>query len=168
MPRSRVSLMRYSKNRGMNGITMPDHLFVYGTLRAESGHPMARRLRVGAKLLGRGTAPGSLYDFGEYPGAIFAPDAKYRVIGDVFKLGSNPRLLADLDKYEGIAGDDEKNEGHEAKGLFERIEVAVKLDSGEMVEAWTYALKDAPRARLIGAGDFLADRRLRAPQAGRR
>jgi len=142
---------------------MPDHLFVYGTLRAESGHPMARRLRVGAKLLGRGSVPGSLYDFGEYPGAVFAPDAKYRVIGDVFMLGPNPRLLADLDKYEGIAPEDDgAASGPEAEGLFQRVVIEVKLDKGETVEAWTYALKEPPRARLIGAGDFIADRRLRA------
>jgi len=138
---------------------MPDHLFVYGTLRAESGHPMARRLRVGAKRLSRGSAPGALYDFGEYPGAVFAADARYRVIGDVFKLGPNPRLLADLDKYEGFKGEDDD--------LFRRIAVEVHLDQGGTVEAWTYGLRESPRARLIGAGDFIADRRLRAPKAAR-
>jgi gamma-glutamylcyclotransferase (GGCT)/AIG2-like uncharacterized protein YtfP len=145
---------------------MPDHLFVYGTLRAESGHPMARRLRVGAKLLGRGSAPGALYDFGDYPGALFAADARYRVIGDVFKLGPNPRLLADLDKYEGVVpGEDE--EPARTDGLFERILVAIRLDKGDSIQAWTYALKRAPRARLIGTGDFIADRRLRAPRHAR-
>jgi gamma-glutamylcyclotransferase (GGCT)/AIG2-like uncharacterized protein YtfP len=138
---------------------MPDHLFVYGTLRAESGHPMTRRLRVGAKLLGRGSTPGALYDFGEYPGAVFAADARYGVIGDVFKLGPNPRLLADLDKYEGFMGEDDD--------LFRRIPVEVHLDQGGTVEAWTYGLRESPRARLIGAGDFIADRRLRAPKAAR-
>jgi len=138
---------------------MPDHLFVYGTLRAESGHPMARRLRVGAKLIGRGSAPGALYDFGSYPGAVFDPEARYRVIGDLFKLGPNPRLIADLDKYEGFKGEDDD--------LFRRIAIEVSLDQGGKVEAWTYGLKDAPRARLIGAGDFIADRRLRAPRAAR-
>ena len=69
---------------------MSDHLFVYGTLRAGSSHPMAHRLRVGAKHLGRGSAPGLLYDFGDHPGAMFDPNARYRVIGDgfVIELGS--------------------------------------------------------------------------------
>ena len=140
---------------------MTDHLFVYGTLRAESGHPMARRLRVGAKLLGRGSAPGCLYDFGDHPGAVFALDAKYRVKGDVFRLGPNSRVLTDLDKYEGATGDEDANEA------FRRIVIEVTLDSGETVEAWTYALKEAPRARLIGTGDFIADRRIRKPHAAR-
>jgi gamma-glutamylcyclotransferase (GGCT)/AIG2-like uncharacterized protein YtfP len=138
---------------------MPDHLFVYGTLRADSGHPMARRLRVGAKHVGRGSAPGALYDFGDYPGALFGADERYRVIGDVFRLGPNPRLLADLDKYEGFTGADDD--------LFRRIAIEVRLDQGGTVEAWTYVLRETPRARLIGAGDFIADRRMRMPKAAR-
>lgn len=138
---------------------MPDHLFVYGTLRAESSHPMANRLRVGAKHVGRGSAPGSLYDFGDYPGAVFDPAAKYRVIGDVFELKAGPRLLADLDKYEGVSeGDDE---------MYRRIAVEVTLDQGGIVQAWAYGLKETPRARLIGTGDFIADRRLRGPRSAR-
>ena len=74
-------------------ISMPDHLFVYGTLRAESAHPMAHRLRVGARHIGKGSTPGLLYDFGSWPGAFFAHEERYRVIGSVFALGPNPRLL---------------------------------------------------------------------------
>ena len=140
---------------------MAEHLFVYGTLRAESGHPMARRLRVGAKHLGKGSAHGSLYDFGDHPGAVFARDSKYRVQGDVFRLGPNSRVLTDLDKYEGVTGDEDAGEA------FHRIVIEVRLESGETVEAWTYALKEAPRARLIGGGDFIADRRIRKPHAAR-
>jgi gamma-glutamylcyclotransferase (GGCT)/AIG2-like uncharacterized protein YtfP len=138
---------------------MAHHLFVYGTLRAESGHPMARRLRVGAKHLGRGSAPGSLYDFGDHPGAFFAHDSKYRVKGDVFRLIPNSRVLTDLDRYEGVTGEEDPEEA------FHRILIQVRLDSGEALEAWTYALKEAPRARLIGTGDFIADRRIRKPYA---
>jgi gamma-glutamylcyclotransferase (GGCT)/AIG2-like uncharacterized protein YtfP len=138
---------------------MPEHLFVYGTLRAGSIHPMAHRLRVGAKLIGRGSAPGMLYDFGDHPGAVFTRDSKYRVIGDVFELKAGPRLLADLDRYEGFTGGDDD--------MFRRIAIEVALDKGGKVEAWTYGLAEAPRARLIGTGDFIADRRLRVPKAAR-
>ena len=82
---------------------MTDHLFVYGTLREESAHPMAHRLRVGARHIGRGSTPGRLFDFGSWPGAFFAPEVKYRVIGLeeeqtvhydhlVFALGSVTRI----------------------------------------------------------------------------
>jgi len=147
---------------------MPDHLFVYGTLRAGSAHRMAHRLSVGAKHRGRGSAPGLLYDFGDWPGAFFGLEEKYRVIGDVFALGSSTRLLADLDKYEGVTREEnEEPEVPEAEGLFHRIAVEVVLEQGGTVVAWTYALKEPPRARLIGSGDFIADRRLRAPRAVR-
>lgn len=147
---------------------MPNHLFVYGTLRAESAHPMAHRLRVGAKHIGKGSAPGLLYDFGSWPGAFFALEERYRVIGSVFALRPNSRLLVDLDKYEGvIPANGEEREFPEAEGLFHRIAIEVALDKGGGVEAWTYGLKQPPRARLIGAGDFIADRRLRPPKAAR-
>jgi gamma-glutamylcyclotransferase (GGCT)/AIG2-like uncharacterized protein YtfP len=146
---------------------MPDHLFVYGTLRAESTHPMAHRLRVGARHIGKGNTPGLLYDFGSWPGAFFAEEERYRVIGSVFVLGPNPKLLSDLVKYEGVAPTDEEREFPEAEGLFHRILVEVSLDRGGTVEAWTYGLKEVPRARLIGTGDFIADRRLRVPVARR-
>jgi gamma-glutamylcyclotransferase (GGCT)/AIG2-like uncharacterized protein YtfP len=138
---------------------MPDHLFVYGTLRAGSAHPMAHRLRVGAKHLGRGSAPGLLYDFGDHPGAMFDPNARYRVIGDVFELKAGPRLLADLDRYEGFAGADDD--------WFHRVAIEVALDLGGTLEAWAYNLCKTPRARLIGSGDFIADRRMRIPRAAR-
>jgi len=138
---------------------MPDHLFVYGTLRSGSAHPMAHRLRVGARLIGRGSTPGLLYDLGDHPGAVFDPDARYRVIGDVFELKAGPKLLADLDRYEGFTGADDD--------FFRRIAVEVVLDRGGKVQAWTYSLLEAPRARLIGTGDFIADRRARAPKAAR-
>ena len=79
--------------------------------------------------------------------------------GDLFRLGANPRVLTDLDKYEGVTGEEDADEP------FHRIVVEVRRDSGEVVEAWTYALKAPPRARLIGTGDFIADRRLRTPRA---
>ena len=82
---------------------MPQHLFVYGTLRSEFPHPLALRLKSQAKLVGKGSAPGVLYDFGWYPGAVFDADARTRVIGDVFALKNAERLLAQLDHYEGTA-----------------------------------------------------------------
>ena len=38
------------------------------------------------------------------------------------------------------------------------------MPNPKMVEAWAYALKETPRARLIGSGDFIADHRIRDPQ----
>jgi hypothetical protein len=60
---------------------------------------------------------------------------RYRVIGSVFALGPNSRLLADLDKYEGVApADEEEREWPEAEGLFHRIAIEVALDQGGSVQ----------------------------------
>ena len=118
---------------------------------------MANRLRTGAKLIGKGSASGLLYDLGAYPGAVFASGERRRVIGDVFRLGENKRLLAELDSYEGIAGAKDD--------MWSRVSVEVRLDHGGTVEAWAYGLTAMPRARVIGTGDFIADRRSRTRKA---
>lgn len=134
---------------------MPNHLFVYGTLRSESHHPLARRLKAQAKLLGKASASGILYDLGHYPGAVFRPEGKERVIGDVFALRNAERLLEQLDGYE-AAGDP-------GAPLFTRVPIKVRLDGGRVVDSWTYELSEAPaRPRQIDSGDFIAHRRLRA------
>ena len=110
---------------------MPQHLFVYGTLRSEFPHPLARRLKAQAKLVGKGSTPGVLYDFGWYPGAKFEADSSSRVIGEVFSLKNAERLLAELDHYEGTA---------EPGNAFRRVPVKVRMDGGRTVDAWSYEM----------------------------
>jgi gamma-glutamylcyclotransferase (GGCT)/AIG2-like uncharacterized protein YtfP len=132
---------------------MPQHLFVYGTLRSEFPHPLALRLKSQAKLVGKGSAPGVLYDFGWYPGAVFDADARTRVIGDVFALKNAERLLAQLDHYEGTAKPGKP---------FRRVAIKVHLDRGGTVDAWTYEMVEPPeRRRAIESGDFILHHRLR-------
>lgn len=127
---------------------MADHLFVYGTLRSESPHELARRLRAQARLVGKASAPGLLYDFGRYPGALFQPDARERIIGEVFALRNAKRLFALLDAYEGV--------GDQEASAFKRIEIKVRLDRGGVIESWSYGLSGPPaRARRIESGDFI-------------
>jgi gamma-glutamylcyclotransferase (GGCT)/AIG2-like uncharacterized protein YtfP len=133
----------------------PGYIFVYGTLRAESAHPMARRLRARARHIGQGTAPGRLYDMGWYPAAVFDEGEKRRIIGDVFALKTGGRLLAELDAYE--SGDPN----------YARVRLQVKLAKRGMVEAWAYSVSEAPKARLIPSGDFIAHRNARRPRAVR-
>jgi len=110
---------------------------------------MAGRLRAGAKLIDKGSTSGLLYDLGAYPGAVFAAGARRRIIGEVFRLGAHARLLARLDRYEGITGAEDD--------MLNRLLVEVRLDRGGIVEAWAYGLRITPRARVIGTGDFIAD-----------
>jgi len=130
----------------------PAHIFVYGTLRSESDHPMARRLLSQARLVGKGSAPGRLYDLGWYPAAMFDAGEKRRVIGDVFALKSGGRLLAELDAYE--SGD----------RFYARLHLEVKLADGGTITAWAYGVSEAPKARLIQSGDFIAHRNAKTPR----
>jgi gamma-glutamylcyclotransferase (GGCT)/AIG2-like uncharacterized protein YtfP len=133
----------------------PSHLFVYGTLRYESDHPMARRLRTMARHIGKGSVPGRLYDLGPYPAAVFDPDEKRRIVGDVFEIKPDSKVLAEMDTYEGT------------DPLYKRTALEVKLATGGTIEAWAYGVNPPPRARLITSGDFIAHRNQHRPRAVR-
>ena len=126
---------------------MPQHLFVYGTLRPGSHHPLAIRLQRQARLIGSGSGSGILYHLGGCPGALFQAGARDRILGDVFALGNAERLLKLLDDYEGV---------NDSKTNYARLTIEVSLDRGGMLEAWAYGLRARPpRARRIESGDFI-------------
>jgi len=141
---------------------MPDlHLFVYGTLRSESTHPMARRLRSGAKLLGKASAAGALYDLGYHPGATFAAEHKTRVLGEVFVIRPASPLKTALDVYEGA-------ETGAVGSMYGPVEIEVELERGGRRSAIVYALKRVPSfAKRVESGDWIAHSRTRArPRRG--
>jgi gamma-glutamylcyclotransferase (GGCT)/AIG2-like uncharacterized protein YtfP len=129
----------------------PSHIFVYGTLRSECDHPMARRLFARARLVGKGSVPGRLYDLGWYPAAMFDEREKRHILGDVFAL-PDAKLLAELDAYE--SGD--RN--------YERVPLQVALLDGGTVTAWAYGVAKPPNARVIPSGDFVAHRNAKTPR----
>lgn len=133
----------------------PHHLFVYGTLRYESDHPMARRLRTKARHIGKGSVAGRLYDLGAYPAAVFDAEEKHRIVGDVFEIKPGSKVLAEMDAYEGT------------DPLYKRTVRKVKLAKGGTIEAWAYGVDPAPRAPLITDGDFIAHRNRHRPRAVR-
>jgi gamma-glutamylcyclotransferase (GGCT)/AIG2-like uncharacterized protein YtfP len=141
---------------------MPEfHLFVYGTLRSESPHPMARRLGSGAKLLGKASAPGVLYDFGYYPGATFAPGHKTRVFGEVFAMHPASPLKAALDMYEGAEND-------ASSSMYGPVEIEVEFERGGKRLAIVYALKRIPRyAKPVESGDWISHCRIRVARRRR-
>lgn len=130
----------------------PEHIFVYGTLRADSDHPMARRLCLQARLVGKGIVPGRLYDMGWYPAAMFDESEKRGVVGHVFALKPGGRLLAELDEYE--SGDPN----------YVRETVEVSLDDGLKIRAWAYGVKQPPNTRIIPGGDFIVHRNAKTPR----
>jgi gamma-glutamylcyclotransferase (GGCT)/AIG2-like uncharacterized protein YtfP len=112
-----------------------DHLFVYGTLRAGSGHAMHDVLARGASLVGRGVVDGTVVDLGEYPGLVL--DRAGTTAGELWEL-HDAALLARLDAYEGIGPAAEVQES------YERVRVDVRLADGRTLDAWTYAWRGTP------------------------
>ncbi len=126
------------------------YLFVYGTLRAGTGHPMAQMLSARARLVGPGWAAGRLYDLGDYPGMVVPTAVGERVRGDVYELDEAAVMLAALDAYEGCAEGDPQPWG------FARRLTAVALDGGGELQAWAYEYHGPlDGARFIPSGDYL-------------
>ena len=111
---------------------MPDHLFVYGTLRSVSNNRYARMLAAHARLIGPARVPGRLYDFGEYPGA--RPGDGW-ITGEIFQLLDPAATLAALDDYEGPE--------------YERALILVND-----LDCWIYWYVGPDPSRLIESGDW--------------
>ena len=126
-----------------------DHLFVYGTLRRNSGHEAHGILAAGASLVGPGKVRGALYKLGWHPGAVLSENEGAWVHGELYWLHDAPMMLAVLDDYEGCApGDPEPHR-------FARVATEVVLDDGKLVESWIYVLRGSTEgATRIESGDW--------------
>ena len=113
----------------------PSHLFVYGTLRSDSGHPMHEVLAAQASLLGVATVRGTLRPVREHVALIARDDAATIVTGEIYEIQpvAVERLLQSLDAYEGI--------GDPAFDEYRRELVTATLGDGRVVRAWAYVLK---------------------------
>jgi gamma-glutamylcyclotransferase (GGCT)/AIG2-like uncharacterized protein YtfP len=128
------------------------NLFVYGTLRKGFGlHSVLRRL--GARYLGKGSIRGSLYDLGEYPGAVTSSCLRKRIGGEIYHLSDPDRQLKKLDEVEEFRPEAPEN------SLFVRRRSTVRLANGKRLQAWVYFLPQRPPgARLIQDGNYAAIR----------
>lgn len=97
-----------------------DLLFVYATLRGDTGGDMHHTLARVADFVGTATFRGRLYKVRHYAGAAPSDDPKDRVHGEVYRLRDPQKILAVLDEYEGC-------EPSSADGEFERHETNVAL-----------------------------------------
>jgi len=122
---------------------MTDYLFVYGTLRpglapAEIA-PAVQKLR----LVGEGFVSGSLYDLGDYPGAILDPSSQRKIFGTVFELPEDSSLVTQFDEYEGF------DPNAPAESLFLRTSHPVSVASGAILTCWVYVYNRKPETRRI-------------------
>ena len=104
-------------------------LFVYGTLRKGSSHPMAAFLARNSRFVAEGKKPGRLLDLGAYPGMVEAESPADWVQGGVFELTDPETTLAELDRYESCDG---------PNPLYEKRKATVTLSMGDQVIAWYY------------------------------
>ena len=121
---------------------MPQHLFVYGTLRPQLARGEAQALIAALKIVGSATVQGKLYDFGAYPGVT---NEKGLVFGDLLLLSSDEQLHL-LDAYEECNG---------SSPLFTRSITTARISAGTSIAAWIYLFCGrAETGVLIASGDY--------------
>lgn len=101
------------------------YLFAYGTLQPEHARDEVAHLVQSLEIVGKGTVRGTLYDMGEYPGAVLDPASSRCIHGTVFALPDQGGLLHSLDSYE------EYDPGAPATSQFIRRLCPVQLTDGE-------------------------------------
>lgn len=124
------------------------YLFVYGTLKRRSRHPMAAHLAKSATFVGEATIAGRLYNLGRFPGLKEPRSFEDRVHGDVYDLGDNAdAVLREMDAYE--------NAESPPPTPYERELATVRLADGRELEVWVYWYRgEVDEANLIASGSF--------------
>ena len=109
-----------------------DLLFVYGTLRRDTGSEMCRLLARHADFVGEGTYRGRLYKVDYYPGVVPSDDPADRVRGEVYSLRDFRIALPQLDHYEGCGP------GFREPTEYVRRQEEIVLAEGAACTAWVY------------------------------
>ena len=107
---------------------MATYLFVYGTLKRRSRHPMAGRVAQAARHVGAAKTAGRLYDLGRFPGLKEPRSPLDWVHGDVYEI--DERTLHEMDAYENVESP--------PPTPYQRQPAAVTLADGSEVTAWVY------------------------------
>ncbi|MFM8340639.1 MAG: gamma-glutamylcyclotransferase [Methylomonas sp.] len=128
---------------------MSSYLFVYGTLRRDAQHPMARYLHQQARWIGSASYQGKLYQVSDYPAVVSSRYSADTVCGEVYQLFTAD-LWSILDDYE------ECSPSFPAPTEYQRVLQTVYLSNGEAISAWIY-LYNRPISglKVIESGDFL-------------
>jgi gamma-glutamylcyclotransferase (GGCT)/AIG2-like uncharacterized protein YtfP len=127
-----------------------ENLFVYGTLRRDTGTHMYHLLARYAKFIGEATYQGLLFKIDYYPGAVASDNPAHKVLGEVYCLLAPDLVLRKLDQYE------ECGPGFLAPTEYIRVEQVVTLSSGEQIIVWMYIYNRSTQGlTLIPSGNFL-------------
>lgn len=108
------------------------YLFVYGTLKRDSGHPMHTKMTQYASYYCNAWIQGELVDLGGYPGLVQGKDTDKNTYGEVYNINNMKALFELLDDYEECS--DQFPEPHE----YIRLQKNVVTDKNSTVKAWVY------------------------------
>lgn len=125
-----------------------DYLFVYGTLRRGSPHPMQQLPASNSRYCGKSRFRGRRYELEGYPGVVPSADPQDRVQGDLLQLAS-PGLLEQYEQAGPAAAQPSK---------YRRQRVRVESEPAGQLDAWIYLYnRPLKRQRQIRSGDYLSD-----------
>jgi gamma-glutamylcyclotransferase (GGCT)/AIG2-like uncharacterized protein YtfP len=125
-------------------------LFVYGSLRRDTGHEMQVLLANSAEFIGYATFQAKLYLIDGYPGAIPSSCPDDLVHGEVYQLSDPDLLLQQLDEYE------ECGLGFPELTEYSRAVCEIWLTNGKALPAWVYLYnRPAYKLELIPSGNFI-------------
>lgn len=127
---------------------MAEFLFVCGTLRPQLLTPQIAALLGRFQHVSAACVRGTLYDLGEYPGAVLGEGSVIR--GDLLELLDAPAVWLALDTYEGF------EPAAVSESLFIRTRCEAQLPDGRSIECWMYVYNQPlpAAARLIESGDY--------------
>ena len=118
------------------------HIFVYGTLRKQMGHPLSHLLVRHGVFVGTGIFQGKLYDLGRYPGAVPSKNKTDLITGEVYRLQQPDKVLELLDEYEGPR--------------FKRSQATIFYGEDRPISAWIYLYaRSVAGRRIISSGDYV-------------
>jgi gamma-glutamylcyclotransferase (GGCT)/AIG2-like uncharacterized protein YtfP len=86
-----------------------NQLFVYGTLKKGFDNQFATELSANSDYYGTGYFSGELYLCDWFPAALYLPESKAKVYGEIYALRDKARMLSILDEYEEIAVEPENS-----------------------------------------------------------
>jgi len=128
---------------------MSEYLFVYGTLLPGTAPAEIATAASQLRAIDHGTVQGTLYDLGDFPGAVLESVSGRRIFGTVFALPENPEVLRELDAYE------EFDPAAPGQSQFLRVRAVARLVSGAKRDCWIYIYNQGlAKARIIEGGDW--------------
>jgi gamma-glutamylcyclotransferase (GGCT)/AIG2-like uncharacterized protein YtfP len=117
------------------------YLFAYGTLRKSFRFQAKAALENELAHIGEAIVKASLYDLGDYPGAVRENESD-EVTGDVFLICNPNTVLPVLDAYEG--------------DQYRRAQEKVVMQNARELEAWIYWYGESVKdKKKIGNGDYV-------------